>query len=81
MERADAGNRPQTFSCQGCAGSGIGARLMFTDATIMCRNLADLNREGIVALPIHDSVIVQAKHESRAFEIMGLQKIRPKVGA
>jgi hypothetical protein len=61
--------------------SGIGARLMFTDATIMCRNLADLNREGIVALPIHDSVIVQAKHESRAFEIMGLQKIRPKVGA
>jgi hypothetical protein len=50
--------------------SGIGARLMFTDATIMCRNLADLNREGIVALPIHDSVIVQAKYESRAFEIM-----------
>src|SRR5262249_541599 len=50
--------------------SGIGAQLMFTDATIMCRNLADLNREGIVALPIHDSVIVQAKNESRAFEIM-----------
>ena len=43
---------------------------MFIDATIMCRNLADLNREGIVALPIHDSVIVQAKYESRAFEIM-----------
>jgi hypothetical protein len=50
--------------------SGIGARLMFMDAIIMCRNLADLNREGIVALPIHDSVIVQAKHESVAFEIM-----------
>jgi hypothetical protein len=50
--------------------SGIGARLMFTDAKIMCRNLADLNREGILALPIHDSVIVQAKYESRAFEIM-----------
>src|SRR5262249_41661933 len=29
-----------------------------------------LNREGILALPIHDSVIVQAKYESRAFEIM-----------
>jgi hypothetical protein len=43
---------------------------MFIDAKIMCRNLADLNREGIVALPIHDSVIVQAKYESRAFEIM-----------
>ena len=43
---------------------------MFTDSTIMCRNLADLNREGIVALPIHDSVIVQAKYESTAFEIM-----------
>jgi hypothetical protein len=50
--------------------SGVGARLMFMDATIMCRNLADLNRAGIVALPIHDSVIVEAKHESRAFEIM-----------
>src|SRR6516165_5146619 len=50
--------------------SGIGARLMFMDATIMCRNLADLNRAGIVALPIHDSVIVQAKNEGRAFEIM-----------
>ena len=36
--------------------SGIGARLMCMDATIMCRNLADLNREGVVALPIHDSV-------------------------
>jgi hypothetical protein len=50
--------------------SGIGARLMCIDATIMCRNLTDLNREGIIALPIHDSVIVQAKYEGRAFEIM-----------
>src|SRR5262249_30372389 len=50
--------------------SGIGARLMCMDATIMCRNLADLNREGIAALPIHDSVIVQAKYEGKAFEIM-----------
>src|SRR5215469_9550561 len=40
--------------------SGIGARLMCIDAKIMCRNLTDLNREGITALPIHDSVIVQA---------------------
>ena len=40
------------------------------DATIMCRNLTDLNREGIIALPIHDSVIVSAKYGSRAFEIM-----------
>jgi hypothetical protein len=55
---------------KGALCSGIGAQLMFTDAKIMCRNLADLYREGIVALPIHDSVIVQAKHESRAFEIM-----------
>jgi hypothetical protein len=50
--------------------SGIGARLMFMDATIMCRNLADLNHEGIIALPIHDSVIVEAKNEGRALEIM-----------
>src|SRR5262249_34180819 len=26
--------------------SGIGARLMFVDATIMCRNIGDLNRQG-----------------------------------
>jgi hypothetical protein len=38
--------------------------------TVMCRNLTDLNREGITALPIHDSVIVSAKYEGRAFEIM-----------
>jgi hypothetical protein len=50
--------------------SGIGAQLMFMDATIMCRNLADLNRAGIVALPIHDSVIVPAKYEGKASEIM-----------
>ena len=50
--------------------SGIGARLIFMDATIMCRNLSDLNREGILALPINDSVIVEARNESKAFEIM-----------
>src|SRR6516225_5619205 len=50
--------------------SGIGAQLMFMDATIMFRNLADLNRAGIVALPIHDSVIVPAKYEGKASEIM-----------
>jgi hypothetical protein len=43
---------------------------MFMDATIMCRNLADLNGEGIIALPIHDSLIVQAKNGSTALEIM-----------
>jgi hypothetical protein len=50
--------------------SGIGAQLMFIDAQIMCQNLTDLNRAGILALPIHDSVIVQAKNEGRALEIM-----------
>jgi hypothetical protein len=50
--------------------SGIGAKLMFMDATIMCRNLADLNREGIIGLPIHDSVIIEAKYESKTREIM-----------
>jgi hypothetical protein len=50
--------------------SGMGANLMFTDSKIMCRNLIDLNRAGILALPIHDSVIVQAKNGSKAMEIM-----------
>src|SRR5262249_55178829 len=50
--------------------SGIGAQLMFTDATIMSRNIADLNRAGIVALPIHDSVVIQAKYNSKTLEIM-----------
>lgn len=50
--------------------TGMGAHLMFTDSKIMCRNLIDLNRAGILALPIHDSVIVQAKNGSKAMEIM-----------
>jgi hypothetical protein len=50
--------------------SGIGARLMFVDSTIMCRNLGDLNRQGIVALPVHDSLIVQTRREGKALEIM-----------
>jgi hypothetical protein len=50
--------------------SGIGARLMFMDATIMCRNISALNRQGILALPIHDSVIVSAKYEGNALEAM-----------
>jgi hypothetical protein len=50
--------------------TGIGAQLMFTDSKIMCRNIADLNKAGILALPIHDSVVVQAKNGSKAMEIM-----------
>ena len=66
MEGADAEIVRKHSAVREALCSGIGARLM----TVMCRNLTDLNREGITALPIHDSVIVSAKYEGRAFEIM-----------
>jgi hypothetical protein len=62
---------------------GLGAHLMFTDAKIMCRNLAALNRAGIRALPIHDSLVVPAKNEGLAMEIMEQNlatELGPKTG-
>jgi hypothetical protein len=63
--------------------SGLGAKLMFMDATIMARNLADLNRLGIVGIPVHDSVIVEAKYESLGMEVMernlGIVSVRDPV--
>jgi hypothetical protein len=43
-------------------GSGAGLRLQRIDADIAERVLLDLQKQGIVALPIHDSFIVEEHH-------------------
>ena len=43
--------------------SGAGTELQFIDSQIMAGILTDLSEAGIIALPIHDSVIVQAKYQ------------------
>jgi hypothetical protein len=44
-------------------GTGIGLRLQRIDSDILVKVLRRTSREGIVALPIHDSVIVDHRHE------------------
>lgn len=47
-----------------------GRRLQRVDSDICERVLVDLQRRGIVALPIHDSFIVQARHRGALDEAM-----------
>ena len=42
--------------------TGVGLKLQNTDSRIMDRVLAGCRKRGIVALPVHDSAIVQAGH-------------------
>ena len=51
-------------------GSDAGISLMNTDSKIAVRVVLALSKEGIVALPVHDSFIVQARHEDRLREVM-----------
>ncbi|MBI9078236.1 MAG: hypothetical protein JEY79_00665 [Pseudodesulfovibrio sp.] len=51
-------------------GSGLGRKLQFIDSEIAMGVLLDLASEGIVALPVHDSFIVQERHEDRLVELM-----------
>lgn len=51
-------------------GTGLGRKLQFLDSEIAMDILMDLAAEGIVALPIHDSFIVQERHEGRLRELM-----------
>lgn len=51
-------------------GTGLGRKLQFIDSEIAMGILTDLSAEGIVALPVHDSFIVQARHEGRLVELM-----------
>lgn len=47
-----------------------GLMLQWHDSTIMAAVLAQCVAEGIVALPVHDSVIVPQSHRERVIEIM-----------
>lgn len=47
-----------------------GAKLQRIDSDIMNNILVDLSKDNIVGLPVHDSVIVKKKHESRLKELM-----------
>jgi hypothetical protein len=51
-------------------GTGAGRRLMNLDSRIALDVLKGCERAGIAALPVHDSFIVPARHESKTAEIM-----------
>jgi hypothetical protein len=51
-------------------GSGAGIRLQRLDSDLALSIITGLMEEGIVALPIHDSFIVEAIHKDRLFEEM-----------
>jgi hypothetical protein len=50
--------------------TGIGMRLLYEESQILVEVLTELNRLGIVALPIHDAVIVAAAHQDLAMRVM-----------
>lgn len=51
-------------------GANIGHDIQFIESTIMTRVITELMSDGVVALPIHDGLIVQAKYEGKAKEVM-----------
>jgi hypothetical protein len=51
-------------------GQGIWPRLMFTESQIMVSVLLELIRRGIVALPIHDGLLVGEPHAEVCVEVM-----------
>jgi hypothetical protein len=50
--------------------SGVGIRLQRRDADVAERVMLTLNAEGILALPVHDSFIVQEGRQARLREVM-----------
>ena len=50
--------------------SGVGVALQNKDSNIMEEILMELHRRGILGLPIHDSVIVEAQHEELLKDLM-----------
>ncbi len=51
-------------------GKGVGYRLLFIESTILMGVLEVLFAEGITALPLHDSVLVDRPQAARAKEVM-----------
>ena len=54
-------------------GSGAGIRLQKLDSDLALSIITGLMEEGIAALPIHDSFIVEAVHKDRLFQLMNDQ--------
>ena len=50
--------------------TGIGMRLLYEESQILVKVLTKLNCLGIVALPIHDAVIVAAPYQDVAMKVM-----------
>jgi hypothetical protein len=50
--------------------TGVGDTLQREDSDLALDVLATLLNEGILALPIHDSFIVQRHHEARLVTVM-----------
>lgn len=51
-------------------GSGVGLHLQRTDSDLALTVITNLMRQGIVALPVHDSFIVTEEHQGRLIEEM-----------
>lgn len=51
--------------------SGEGSRLQREDSDMALRIMTDLMKQGIVVLPVHDSFLVQQRHEDDLWRTMG----------
>lgn len=51
-------------------GTGLGIRFMFTESRILVKTLLDLLDLGIIALPIHDGIMVPVSHQQEALQAM-----------
>lgn len=51
-------------------GTGLGIRLMFTESRILVKTLLDLLDLGIIALPIHDGIMVPVSRQQEALQVM-----------
>ena len=49
---------------------GIGMRLLYDESQILVEVLTRLIKQGIIALPVHDAVIVARHHQEQATEVM-----------
>ena len=52
-------------------GTSVGHRLMFLESQVLIRTLNLLMDQNIVALALHDGILVQASRESEAVQAMG----------
>ena len=53
-----------------CIGTGLGFQLMHTESEIMVRVLTTLASKGVIALPLHDGIMVSRSHVTKGKEAM-----------